>query len=375
MLVPGMRQKRLEFPPIIGPVLVAFTATVIGVGAWLVAETQLGGPSMPAVEMSPVAGENVTSLAFIVPAGREDVVYIRSRETGSVAERIVSFPSAFNLHARGNASPMGDTLGLVTVSGNTGALATLTFVTLPDREIVVGASPLDFLSAVTWAQRGDRVAGQLSSLPDAAGRVKVDIIETAVATGTARTLTTFADVLHATPIGYSPDGSQLYVVTLDQSGSLVWTVSKDGKQERLGRLSTGRTRDWRLSPDGSRIAFVEAQVGDRSFGGRVFIIATGVLRDSGSQLQQIGTSWRPGSLSPDFGGPGGSLTLEPRPGDGSYIVPLEWSPDGTTLVASVLREGDDPLDPPIESIQVMSSGQRSLLAEEPGARFLGWVVD
>lgn len=378
MLVPGMRQKRLEIPPIIGPVLVAVAATVIGVGAWLVAETQRRSPSMPAVDSSPIVGDNVNSLAYIVPSGREDIVYIRSRQPGSAPQRVVAFPSAFNLHARGDASPLGDTLGLVTVSGNTGALATLTFVTLPGREIIVGASPLDFLSTITWTPAADRVATQLSSLPDAAGRVSVDIVETTVATGSARTLTTFSDVLHATPVGYGPEGRVLYIVTLEQSGSVLWSVTSDGTQKRLGRLSTGRTRDWTLSPDASRIAFVEAKVGERSSGGRVFVIATGVIRDSGSKLEQIGTVWRPGSLTPDFGGPGGSVALDAA-GDGSYLVPLAWSPDGTTLVATVLAPdststpaGDVVAEP---TVQVLTAEGRSLLADEPGARFVGWVVD
>lgn len=375
MLVPGMRQKKVEIPSAFGPVLVAFTATVIGVGAWLLIGANSQSPTEPLVLPSPAASSNIGSIAYVLPSGREDVIYVRSREAGAEPQRVISFPSAFNLHARGNASPAGGTLGVVTVSGNAGALATITFISLPDREIVVGASPVDFLSAVVWAPMSDRVAGQLSSLPDSAGRVDVQLVETTVATGAARTLTTFEDVLLATPIGYAPDGNGLYVVTLDQSGSLVWVVGKDGGQKKLGRLSTGRTRDWRLSPDGSRIAFVEAKVGERSYGGRVFVIATGVIRDSGGTLEQLGASWRPGSLAPDFGGPGGSLTLNPAPDDGSYIVPLEWSPDGQTLVASVFREAEEPLAPPIESVQVITASGRNLVSEEGGVRFLGWVIN
>ena len=45
--------------------------------------------------------------------------------------------------------------------------------------------------------------------------------------------------LLATPIGYSPDGGKLFVVTVDQSGSWLWSIGVTGKH-KLGRLSAER---------------------------------------------------------------------------------------------------------------------------------------
>ena len=135
------------------------------------------------------------------------------------------------------------------------------------------------------------------------------------------------------------------------------------------------TRDWRLSPDGTRLAFIESPVGDRSYAGRVLVVATGTVQNSQPAAEQIGASWRPGAVAPDFGGPGGSLQLQQPPAEGSYVIPIEWSPDGETLIATVLVPADAPLDPPAESTELVTASSRILLAEAPGARFLGWVTN
>ena len=372
MMVPGTRH-RFDVPSLTAPAVAGFAALVVGVAAWGFVSTR-SNLSVQAPYYTPSANmSRMTSIAYVAPGERQDVIYIRSREQGAAAQQLISFPSAFNLHARGTASPAGDSLGIVTLAGNSGARASLTFITLPGKEIIVAGSQFDFLTEVVWAPDGGFVAGQLSSLPDSAGRVHVDILQANAATGSVATLAQFEDVLIALPIGYSPDGARLFVVTVDQSGSWLWTVGLSG-QHKLGRLSTGRTRDWRLSPDGARVAYIDSPVGDRSYSGRVFVLATGSVRTAQQGTEQIGATWRPGSAVPDFGGPGGSLQLDPAASTGSYVVPIEWSPDGLVLVAHVLTAGNDPLDPPTVSTQLVSTSHRSLLSEAPGASFLGWVA-
>lgn len=374
MLVPGMKH-RFAVPLLVGPAAAAAAAILVGVGAWGFLSTRSNLTVQAPLSQDLADTSNVTSVAFVVPGERQDVVYIRSRETGSLPVQLIAFPSAFNLHARGSANPQGTTLGLVTVSGNSGARASLTFVTIPGRDISVAGASFDFLTALAWSPNGAHVAGQLSSLPDAAGRVMVNIIRAEAATGAVETIATFEDVLLAAPVGYSPDGARLFVVTVDQTGSWLWAAEPGEAPAKVGRLSTGGTRDWRLSPDGTRLAYIESPVGDRSYAGRVLVIATGTVQTFQVEAEQLGASWRPGAVAPDFGGPGGSLQLEQPPAEGSYVIPIEWSPDGETLIATVLVPGEDPLDPPIESTELVTASSRALLSEFPGAAFLGWVTN
>lgn len=374
MLVPGMRH-RLAVPSLLGPTIAAAAAILVGVGAWGFISTRSNISVQAPVTQDLEDYSHITSVAYVVPGERQDIIYIRSRETGAEPEQLISFPSAFTLHARGSASPQGTTLGVVTISGNSAARASLTFVTVPEREITVAGAAFDYLTALSWSPDGAYVAGQRSSLPDPAGRVDVDIIRAEVATGTVATLATFSEVLLASPVGYSPNGSRLFVITIDQAGSWLWSTSAGSAPEKVARLSTGSTRDWKLSPDGTRLAFIEAPVGDRSYSGRVLVLATGNVHSSAPAGEQLGASWRPGSVVPDFGGPGGSLQLEQPSSEGSYVVPLQWSPDGEVLIATVLIPGDDPAEPPEESIEIVTASSRSLLAEAPGAKFIGWVTN
>lgn len=374
MLVPGMKH-RFAVPSLFAPALAAFAAVLIGIGAWGFLSTRSNLTVQAPINMAANDTSHLTYVAYVVPGERQDVVYLRSREAGATPTHLIAFPSAFNLHARGTASPTGKTIGLVSVSGNSGAQASLTFITIPDQEITVAGSPFDLLTALTWSPDGAYVTGQLSGLPDSAGRVHVDIIRAEAATGATSTLASFDDVLLATPVGYSPDGARLFVVTVDQTGSWLWSMSAGAAPAKVGRLSTGGTRDWRLSPDATRLAFIESPVGDRSSAGRIFVMATGTVQTSPSTAEQIGASWRPGAVVPDFGGPGGSLQLDPPPVAGSYVIPISWSPDGEMLIANVLVPAADPADPFEQSVQLVTPTTRALLDEQPGTRFIGWVTD
>lgn len=374
MLVPGMKH-RFAVPSLLGPTVAVAAAILVGVGAWGFLSTRSNLTVQAPVAQDLEDFSHISSVAYVVPGERQDTIYIRSRETGAEPEQLISFPSAFTLHARGGASPQGTTLGIVTVSGNAAARASLTFITIPGREITVAGAPFDYLTALAWSPDGAYVTGQRSSLPDAAGRVDVDIIRAEVATGTVATLATFPGVLLASPVGYSPNGSRLYVVAIDQSGSWLWETSAGSAPRKVARLSTGATRDWRLSPDGTRLAFIEVPVGDRTYSGRILVLATGTVHTSAPGQKQLGTSWRPGSVVPDFGGPGGSLKLDQPSSTESYVVPLQWSPDGETLIAKISAPGEDPLDPPIEITELVTSTSRARLAEEPDAQFIGWVAN
>src|SRR5690606_36709728 len=100
-------------------------------------------------------------------------------------------------------------------------------------------------------------------------------------------------------------GSRLFIVVVDNAGSSLWE-SRDGRLQKLTTFSPGPTRDWSLSPDGARLAFVDRLgVGARSYAGRTLTIASGAVTDAASTGNQLGAAWHPGRLTADFGGPDG----------------------------------------------------------------------
>ncbi|MEP7217104.1 MAG: hypothetical protein ABI782_12690, partial [Anaerolineaceae bacterium] len=195
------------------------------------------------------------------------------------------------------------------------------------------------------------------------------------ATGTNQVLTRFENALDVVPVGYSLDGGRLFVVVVDQSGSTLW-AERDGRTQRVATLGPGRTRDWSLSPDGARLAYIEAVgAGERAYVGRTRIIATGAVTSAVATANQFGVAWLPGSQVPDFGGPGGSLRLSEDPSGSAYVVPQRWSPDGSTLVGIVYSSANDRAGAVAPSIEFVTPTSRTRLSEEPGASFLGWVRD
>jgi hypothetical protein len=180
------------------------------------------------------------------------------------------------------------------------------------------------------------------------------------------------------PVGYSVTGKRLFVVVADQAGSSLWSV-EDGKASRLWSLSAGLTASWALSRDGSRLAYIDVRgVGEQRYAGRTMLIATGDVLSAGPEGDQLGAAWRPGSEVADFGGPGGSFVLFGSPATGpSYVVPVEWSPDGTWLVAAIYAADGNGSGAPVPSLELARPGEpiRLPLARDGAANLLGWVKD
>ena len=321
-----------------------------------------------------VRPESVRSVAYIVPGRERDWLYVRSVDGGG-ARMVDSFPtvSFANLHARGAASPSGDRVAVLSVPDPARPLAVMTLIDLNGGGRLVQGVAFDYLSALAWSPDGQFVAG-VNSQPAADGLGSdADLTVVEGATGEPTLAAHFDNVFQVAPVGYSLDQERLFVVTIDQSGSALWAV-RGGKSQKVAMLSTGRTRDWSLSPDGSRLAFADiVAAGERSYAGRTMLIATGAVTGSSATGNEWGPAWMPGSQVPVFGGPGGGVRLTSPPPEGAYVVPASWSPDGTMLVATIYSASSDRSAQPEESVELVTSTSRARLAEEPGVRFLGWV--
>lgn len=368
MFAPGARH-RSHAPPLT-PFLLGLGAVLGTIVLWaalaaIPASDERSYPALPAVNASAFR-----TVAYSVPRDGFDAVMLRTTH-GGAPRQVAAFPYVFNLHARGAASPLGDRLALLHVGSPSLAGARLSVVALPSGDTLDVDGVFDFQSPVVWAPTGDRIA--LAAHPDEGAQSVVR--EVHPLTGASAEVARFDGALQAVPVGYSLDGSRLFVVVVDQSGSSLW-VQHGGRVDRLVTFSPGLTRDWSLSPDGARLAFVDRLgVGGRTYAGRTLVIAAGTITDMAAGGDQLGAAWRPGSDLPDFGGPGGNLQLTGSGGAAGYVFPLRWSPDGSQLVAAIYSAGREGVGEPSETIEIVSPGRREALAPEAGARFFGWVRD
>ncbi len=369
MFVPRPRAA-IHVPDSIIPLalgLGAVTLTVLGWAAFGASPASNGVDAvLPAVPEAPIR-----SVAYWVAQEDRDTIYARQADTGR--ERFITsferlYPAAA-LHIRGEASPRADRLAILSVE-TPAAEAQLTFVDVGSGEKRVAAGAYNHLSELAWSRDGLHVAVV------AADRVTVMDVDSA--TLEASTVASFPAARQVAPIGYSTTGRRLFVVVVDQGGSSLWSVQA-GKASRLWSLSAGLTASWALSRDGSRLAYVDVRgVGEQRYAGRTMLIATGEVLSAGPEGDQLGAAWRPGAELADFGGPGGSFELfgSPAPGP-SYVVPVEWSPDGTWLAASIYSAASDGGTSPTPSLELARPGEliRVPLTEDGAANLLGWVQD
>lgn len=372
MFAPGARHGQLSPHSLLPFVLITLGALVFLAG-WLALLTGVTVTGSLSRDGSSVPSP-LRSAAYLVPEAGEDVIYVRGTGDGDLPRAVASFPRVLSLGARGVGSPAGDRLAVLHIAGGPGQPAHLSFVTLPGGEVQDVEGQFDYLSGLAWSPSGARVAAVRTQADARPTGRKLEVIEVDTTEGTSRTVATFENADQAVPVGYSPDGLKLFVAVIDQSGSSLWEASSRGA-ERVAMLSDGPTRDWSLSPDASRLAFIDRMgVGERKYVARILALRTGRIDDAPLTGDQIGTAWRPDSRLVDFGGPGGSAWFgRPRENEG-YVIPQLWSPDGSLLAATVYipEPGTGQVS---EHIEIMSEEFRLPLSLEPGARFLGFVRD
>jgi WD40 repeat protein len=321
---------------------------------------------LPAVPEAPVR-----SVAYWVAQDGRDTIYAKQADTGRM-RFIASFDRLYPgtaLHIRGKASPMADRIAILSVENST-AEAQLTFVDVNTGQKRVAPEGYSHLSELAWSRDGLRVALVAAD--------RTSVMEVDSATLETGLVASFPSARQVAPVGYSITGKRLFVVVVDQAGSSLWSV-EGGKASRLWSLSAGLTASWALSRDGSRLAYIDVRgVGEQRYAGRTMLIATGEVLSAGPEGDQLGAAWRPGSEIADFGGPGGSFQLVGSPSPGpSYVVPVEWSPDGEWLVAAIYSAEGDGSGPPVPSLELARPGEliRLPLAEDGAANLLGWVQD
>ncbi|MBI2765079.1 MAG: hypothetical protein HYX53_04115 [Chloroflexi bacterium] len=346
--------------------LLAIAATVL---AWAIFTTSSTGGDPEAAGAGPLL-EHFNSVAYIEPGGNLDSLYIRNARPGAVPELVEQFSYRLAGHARGSAAPTGDRIAVLSVGDQPAGSAQLTVISLPGRERSDYGLPIDYLSPMAWDANGKRLALVRTDATEST-KARRTIVQVEPDTRTVVDVARFDATFSVAPVGYSHDGRELFAVVVDSSGSALWAI-REGRTTRLATLSPGPTQDWRLSADGSRLAFVERLgVGERRYAGRTLMIGTGAIEDAPGSGDQVGATWSVGAVTPEFGGPGGTVLL--RGGEpGTYLVPLQRSPDGTTLVAAVYDANDSAS---AGSTEILTTDSRQAISGTASAKFIGWVRD
>lgn len=367
MLAPGIRRGFSPWRPL-APFILAALGVAAAIAAWAVSSSS--PVSTDGVTAPAIPAELIRSVAYLEPdpAARVDRLLVRPAAPGGKPRELAVFPYTFTgLHARAAASPTGDQVAVLWVDGRRGSAASLALVGLDGTVRPVDGN-FEYLSPLAWTADGGRLAVLASGEPGVLRVLEVD-----TATRDVAERASFTAAFQVAPLGYSLDGGRLFVVVIDQSGSNLWAVRGSGL-ERVAELSPGRTRDWALSPDGSRVAFIDVlSASSRTYVGKTLVIATGAVTALQSGRNQVGATWQPGNPVPVFGGPGGSLRLEDPSPDAAWVVPHAYAPLGDYLVVSTVSAAAGPEARPTATLWIATPDARELLTDVPAASFAGWV--
>jgi Tol biopolymer transport system component len=255
------------------------------------------------------------------------------------------------------------------------------------------AGDVDLPVAPVWATDGLSVVFRRSDNSDAAGhfrlvRVTADGAETMLVDSTDGLL----------PAGFAPDGS-LYFIRLSPAGTDLGVVyASGGVMSNVAHLSDDFARDWHLSPDGTRLAYLSSRQNgdDVTYGAVVLNLsavtamtnelkAAAVPSDQGDEFNPI---WRrDGTLTVGYlssngvdgasgvlmaSSSGAATNAVAAPSEG-FDVPLAWSLDAGYLAARYY-EGNTVTNPGRSWVTVVGAdGKRETVSSNSDVEVLGWV--
>jgi Tol biopolymer transport system component len=358
----------------------AFGAGVLSLFPLLLHFTDAGS-STPIAAILP-AGQRVVYLEF----GRaHDTLWAVSPDEPAVPNELLVIDHASDFGAVPSLAPDGRRFAYTLLAPDTKPapdapaqlwLADLTGQSRPG----LLAGGVDLRVEPVWSRDGGSVAVRRSAYEgDAAEYRLVSIdIETKVERELARSR---EGALF--PVAFAPDGGSFYYVRVraDASDLLARDLASD-KQREVARLADGLTRDWTLSPEGERLAYLEMAFAGSRATSRAFVldIETGLRQPQGRQdVDAFNPAWRAdGALALGQAGmamgvvvSGGEANALPAPQRG-FDVPLAWSAAGDGL-AVMSFDGNSALAPGRSVLTVVRPDGRRTTISAGEVVFLGWT--
>jgi hypothetical protein len=258
------------------------------------------------------------------------------------------------------------------------------------------ATDADLLIAPVWApDSASLVFRRSQSRENAAGTfelVRVSLADGGQAAGPVESTLVTAEA-GLFPVGFSPDGKRLYYTQVSAAGTELGQVAAGGPASLLAHLGDDFTRDWHLSPDGARLAFLAPE---QSQAGTVLRALVMELNGTFQLRLALPAADRPAQdFNPIWHPKDGDLTLgrlalgearapamrvdasgvEPleAPSQG-FDVPLAWSPDGSTLALRSFQGDLESEAGPWHLVLLDAKGQRREVKAESEISFVGWAA-
>jgi hypothetical protein len=256
----------------------------------------------------------------------------------------------------------------------------------------------DLLITPVWApDSASLVFRRSQSRENAAGTfelVRVSLADSGQAAARAVESTLITAEAGLFPVGFSPDGERLYYTQVSAAGTELGQVAAGGgPPSLLAHLGDDFTRDWHLSPDGNRLAFLTPE---QSQAGTVLRAMVMELNGTFQLRPALPVADRPAQdFNPIWHPKDGDLTLgrltlgearapamrvdaseaEPleAPSQG-FDVPLAWSPDGSTLALRSFQGDLESEIGPWHLVLLDAKGQRREVKAESEISFVGWAA-
>lgn len=305
--------------------------------------------------------------------GQHDIVAVVWAENPAAVTEVARVPHVEGMSATGSVSPDGSKVALVTVDAGTATrpVASLVTVDLVTGELFRVALDIEPNQVPVWAPDGRSIVVTRAVAPGSSpGAIEVARV---TLEGTEDVLWTAEGALGVFPVDFAPSGA-LFAVLIDGRGS---TVVRDGAE--LLHLGSAITRDWELSPDGSQMAYVEANTDSG-----LSYLARSVRLDGSSNVQAqglavdvpaLGVAWAPQDSAPTFGveparESGGVSAQALKAEVDGFDIPLDYTSDGSAL--AVMRwSGGGFADAGSPQLEIVDGLGRTAIDDY--TRFLGWA--
>lgn len=333
----------------------------------------------------------VDQTARVAPAARyiyrtfsseTDALYVASTDPSVTPRKIADVPHARDWSINATVSPDGRLVAYAVMPP--GARRSET-----DAELWVvgvdGSSPrrlatgIDLLARLTWTPAADAVV--VRRYPKLVDGLPPQTLEVVALAGASRTVVSRKATLGLYPIAFAPDG-RFYFAELSPGGTDIRSV-KAGDDRLEFHASDGIARDWTLSPDGARLAFLAPNAAGAY---RAFTADLGVAsprpaparRGTGDEL---GPAWDGATGELTIGGPdtgtsavvlnAAAVPVSPQSGAG-FDQPIAWSDDGEFLALRRFN-GAGVDDPGTSSDQLVTRGGARMSLPAKDSAFVGWV--
>lgn len=356
----------------IGATMLAAVAAVLPIAAAIVT----GGGSVSVARTAFASAPTGNYAVVSQPHEDFDIIAIVPPEGGDPVE-VARIPHLPGFTSSGAVSPDGKRLAVVTVEGGSLARpeASLLVVDLETATTRRVATAIDPLQTPVWSSDGQYLAIS-RPLDEGKPQATIRFFRVKADGGGSNKLYDVQGALGAYAVGFEANGA-LIGVTINGTGS---HATRDG--QHVATLSTQITRDWRLSPDGKQIAFIEANLdAGLRYIARTVALDGGAQRSvealTGGSTQQLGVAWNPASSQPTFGREPSAAARSTEVGNRENLsapgfeVPLDYSPDGEAL-AVTRWSGTSFSDAGEGRLAIVTS--QGTVEVAANARFLGWAT-